>query len=80
MPVDEFHRRIAMVALEVAERHGFALGGGNALIAHGIVDRVTDAGRRLDHLNDAEFARYGLGPGPRDIVALRARLADWPRP
>lgn len=42
MPVDKFHHRVARVALEAAWRHGFALGGGNALIAHGIVDRPTE--------------------------------------
>jgi hypothetical protein len=34
MPVDEFHRDVAAVALRAAGTHGFALGGGNALIAH----------------------------------------------
>lgn len=42
MPVDDFHRRVAAVALTAARRYGFALGGGNALIAHGIVDRPTE--------------------------------------
>jgi hypothetical protein len=28
MPVDDLHRRVAAVALEVARWHGFALGGG----------------------------------------------------
>jgi hypothetical protein len=42
MPVDEFHRRVATIALGTAARHGFALGGGNALITHGIIDRYTE--------------------------------------
>ncbi len=41
MPVSELHRQVAAVALRAAARHGFALGGGNALIAHGVIDRVT---------------------------------------
>ena len=41
MPVSEFHREVAAVALRAAAPHGFALGGGNALIAHGIIDRFT---------------------------------------
>jgi Nucleotidyl transferase AbiEii toxin, Type IV TA system len=41
MPVSELHRQVAAVALRAASRHGFALGGGNALIAHGVIDRVT---------------------------------------
>lgn len=41
MPLSELHRRVATVALRVATRHGFALGGGNALIAHGLITRPT---------------------------------------
>ncbi|WP_033338353.1 nucleotidyl transferase AbiEii/AbiGii toxin family protein [Catenuloplanes japonicus] len=36
------HARIARIALAVANRHGFALGGGLALIAHGVVHRPTE--------------------------------------
>jgi len=42
MPVDDLHRQVARIALGAAARHGFALGGGNALIAHGIIDRPTE--------------------------------------
>jgi Nucleotidyl transferase AbiEii toxin, Type IV TA system len=42
MPIDELHREVAAIALRAAARHGFALAGGNALIAHGIIDRPTD--------------------------------------
>jgi hypothetical protein len=38
---------------------------------------VADAGRYLDRLDDARFARYGLTKN--DVAALRARLKDWPR-
>jgi len=38
---------------------------------------VADAGRYLDRLDDARFARYGLDE--RDIARLRDRLAQWPR-
>jgi hypothetical protein len=41
VPVSELHRQVAAVALRAAARHGFALGGGNALIAHGVIDRTT---------------------------------------
>jgi hypothetical protein len=37
--LDPVHRRIATVALRAAARHGFALGGSNALLAHGIISR-----------------------------------------
>ena len=39
--VDPFHVEITRIALAVAQDHGFALGGGNALLAHGVVDRPT---------------------------------------
>ncbi|HEV2373124.1 MAG TPA: nucleotidyl transferase AbiEii/AbiGii toxin family protein [Streptosporangiaceae bacterium] len=41
MPLDELHRQVAAVVLRAAAGHGFALGGGNALIAHGVIDRAT---------------------------------------
>jgi Nucleotidyl transferase AbiEii toxin, Type IV TA system len=41
MPVSDLHRQVAAVALRAAARHGFALGGGNALMAHGVIDRFT---------------------------------------
>ena len=41
MPVSALHRRVAAVALAAAAVHGFALGGGNALLAHGVISRPT---------------------------------------
>src|SRR5258708_39522100 len=41
MPVSELHREVAAIALRAAAPHRFALGGGNALIAHGIIERPT---------------------------------------
>jgi hypothetical protein len=41
MPIDELQREVAAIALRAAAGHGFALAGGNALIAHGIIDRPT---------------------------------------
>lgn len=41
MPLTTFHRQVAAIALRAAAPHGFALGGGNALIAYGIIDRFT---------------------------------------
>jgi Nucleotidyl transferase AbiEii toxin, Type IV TA system len=41
MPVSELHRRVATIALAAAAGHGFALAGGNALLAHGLTDRYT---------------------------------------
>jgi Nucleotidyl transferase AbiEii toxin, Type IV TA system len=42
MPVSELHRQVAGIALRAAAGHGFALGGGNALMAHGVIDRRTE--------------------------------------
>ncbi len=41
MPVSALHRRVAAVALSATAGHGFALGGGNALLAHGVITRPT---------------------------------------
>jgi len=40
MPVSDLHRRVASVALAAAG-HGLALGGGNALLTHGVITRPT---------------------------------------
>ncbi|MFC0004066.1 nucleotidyl transferase AbiEii/AbiGii toxin family protein [Micromonospora siamensis] len=39
---DPFQQQVARIALTVAHRHGFALAGGQALIAHGIGARPTE--------------------------------------
>lgn len=39
--LDPFHEQVARITLAVAEEHGFVLGGGLALIAHGTVSRPT---------------------------------------
>ena len=41
MPVSELHARVASAALAAAAVHGFALAGGNALLAHGVISRPT---------------------------------------
>jgi len=42
VPVSELHCDIAAVALRAAAGHGFALAGGNALLAHEFVIRETE--------------------------------------
>jgi Nucleotidyl transferase AbiEii toxin, Type IV TA system len=50
MPLDELHRRVAAIALQAAAGYGFALGGGNALIQHGVISRPTqDVDLFTDH-------------------------------
>jgi hypothetical protein len=41
MPLSEMHRQVAAIALRAAVGHGFALGGGNALIQYGVISRLT---------------------------------------
>jgi hypothetical protein len=53
MPVSKLHGQVAAVALRAAAAYGFALGGGNALIAHGIIDRST---QDVDVFSDEEGA------------------------
>ena len=38
---DPFHATVARIALAVAHAHGFALGGGLGLAAHGLITRPT---------------------------------------
>jgi hypothetical protein len=41
MPIHPLHREVALIALGAVSKYGFALGGGNALMAHHIGDRPT---------------------------------------
>ena len=70
---------MAAVALGAAAEHGFALGGGNALLAHGVISRPTqdvDLFTNQEHGVEAaadavEAALRGAGfePGHRDKTA-----------
>ena len=42
MSVDAFYRDVAQVALAVADKHGFVLGGGVAWLVNGLVQRPTE--------------------------------------
>ena len=42
MSVDAFYHDVAQVALAVAEKHGFVLGGGVAWLVNGLVQRPTE--------------------------------------
>ncbi|MGH3181983.1 MAG: nucleotidyl transferase AbiEii/AbiGii toxin family protein [Streptosporangiaceae bacterium] len=79
MPVSDLHRQVAGVALRAAGKHGFALGGGNALLAHGVISRATeDVDLFTDHEHGVEAAAAaveaalisaGLEPDRRDKAA-----------
>ena len=67
MPVSKFHGQVATIALRAAAPHGFALGGGNALIAHGIIDRATqDVDVFSDELGGVEAAADAVEAALRD--------------
>jgi hypothetical protein len=70
MPVSEFHRQVAAIALAAAGRHGFALAGGNALMAHGIIDRPTED---VDLFTDQETGVEAAA----DEVEVRLRDASF---
>ena len=70
MPVSDLHREVAGVALRAAARHGFALGGGNALIAHGVIDRPTED---IDLFTDRE---HGVAAAA-DAVEAALRRAGY---
>jgi hypothetical protein len=40
--MDDFHRRLASIALNAAAEHGFALAGGYAVQAYGVLDRPSE--------------------------------------
>ncbi|MDQ2811628.1 MAG: nucleotidyl transferase AbiEii/AbiGii toxin family protein [Actinomycetota bacterium] len=67
MPLDELHRDVAAIALRAAARHGFALAGGCALIAHGVTARPT---QDVDLFTDDE---HGVRAAAEEVEAsLRA--------
>jgi Nucleotidyl transferase AbiEii toxin, Type IV TA system len=83
MPVSELHARVAAIALGAAARHGFALGGGNALLAYGLISRPTsDVDIFTDHedgvaaaADAVEAALHAAGFGA-ERVDKTAGLAD----
>jgi hypothetical protein len=70
MPLSEFHSQVAAIALRAAASHGFALGGGNALIAHGVIDRFT---QDVDVFSDEE----GGVEAAADAVEAALRAAGF---
>lgn len=67
MPIQPLHRRVARIALAAARRYGVALAGGNALQAHGVIDRYTED---VDLFTDQE------GSFPAAAAAVETALRD----
>ena len=83
MPVSRLHRQVAAAPLRAAAGHGFALGGGNALLAHGVISRPTqDVDLFTDQEHGVEAAASGVDAALRDAGFqtqrrdLTAGLAD----
>jgi hypothetical protein len=76
MPVDDLQRQVAAVALRAAARHGFALGGGNALIAHGIVDRPTEDVDLFTDKDDGVTAAAGAVEAALRAAGFQAERQD----
>jgi Nucleotidyl transferase AbiEii toxin, Type IV TA system len=70
MPLDELHRQVAAIALRAAAGYGFALGGGNALIQHGVISRPT---QDVDLFTDHE----GSVPAAAGAVEAALRAAGF---
>lgn len=83
MPLDELHRQVAAIALRAAARHGFALGGGNALIQYGVISRLTeDVDLFTDHEHGVEAAAGAVESALREAgfgierIDIASGLAD----
>jgi hypothetical protein len=74
MAVSGLHRRVASIALKAAAGHGFALGGGNALLVHGVIARPT---QDVDLFTDRE---HGVEAAAEAVeLALRRERFDAER-
>jgi predicted nucleotidyltransferase component of viral defense system len=60
--VDHFYREVARVALTVADRYGFVLGGGVAWVLSGLVQRPTED---IDLFSDTDGAAAAAADGVR---------------
>ncbi len=63
--------QVAAIALRAAARHGFALGGGNALIAYGVISRPT---QDVDLVTNRETG-VGAAAGPVEAALRREGFA-----
>ena len=71
MPIGGLQREVATIALRAAAQYGFALAGGNALIAHGVIDRPTED---VDLFSDQETGVAAAA----EAVEAALRAAGFP--
>jgi hypothetical protein len=76
MALDHLHRQVAQVALRAAAKHGFALAGGNALLAYEVGNRPTqDVDLFTDQAGGVEAAAAGVQDALR-AAGFRAERVD----
>ncbi len=76
MPFSAFQRDVAAAALKAAATYGFVLGGGNALILHGIVDRYTADVDLVTDRGDGVTAAAGAVEAALRDAGFRAERQD----
>ncbi|HEY3958055.1 MAG TPA: nucleotidyl transferase AbiEii/AbiGii toxin family protein [Streptosporangiaceae bacterium] len=76
MAIDRLHRQVARIALHAAAEHGFALAGGNALLAHEVGNRPTqDVDLFTNRADGVDAAAEGVEAALRS-AGLRADRVD----
>jgi hypothetical protein len=76
MGMDDLHRRVAQVALDAAAEHGFALAGGNALLAHQLGNRPTQDVDLFTNRADGVEAAADRVEAALQAAGLRADRVD----
>lgn len=73
MPISDIHLDIARIALKASCKYGFALAGGNAMMAHGLVDRYT---ADVDLFTDCEGGVEAAATGVEKALRAAGYLAE----
>jgi len=73
MAVSGLHRQVASIVLAAAAQHGFALGGGNALLAHGLTTRPT---QDVDLFTDQEHGVEAAAAAVEQALAAAGLQAE----
>jgi Nucleotidyl transferase AbiEii toxin, Type IV TA system len=76
MGIDSLHRLVAQVVLDAAAGHGFALAGGNALLAHQLGNRPTQDVDLFTNRADGVEAAIGGVEGALRAAGFRTDRVD----